>query len=68
MGYLCKYCGKEFETKQQLGGHSTYCEKNPKKQTNLEKLGVCRKNINYNNCNNILLAWRIFYLQIHNYK
>lgn len=40
--YTCKYCGKEFETKQQLGGHSTYCEKNPKKQVNLENLNKIR--------------------------
>ena len=45
--YTCKYCGKEFETKEQLGGHSTYCEKNPKKLVNLEILANSRKNINY---------------------
>lgn len=50
--YTCKYCGKEFETKQQLGGHSTYCEKNPKKLVNLENLANSRKNINYANQHN----------------
>ena len=36
--YACKYCGKEFNTKQQLAGHTTFCELNPNKQNNLEKL------------------------------
>lgn len=52
MSYLCKYCGEEFETKQQLGGHSTYCEKNPKRQANLENLAISRKNINYTDQHN----------------
>lgn len=27
--YTCKYCGREFETVQKLGGHVTQCDKNP---------------------------------------
>lgn len=27
--YICKYCGKSFETKQQLGGHINKCTSNP---------------------------------------
>ncbi len=30
--YKCKYCGKEFESKQKLGGHSIRCENNPANQ------------------------------------
>lgn len=27
--YICKYCGREFDTKQKLAGHVTHCDKNP---------------------------------------
>ena len=27
--FKCKYCGKEFETKQKLGGHIIWCKENP---------------------------------------
>ena len=27
--YICKYCGKEFEKKQQLAGHIIWCKENP---------------------------------------
>ena len=59
--YTCKYCGKEFETKEQLGGHSTYCEKNPKKLVNLEILANSHKNINYtkNTIKNIFVNFAI---------
>lgn len=30
--YKCKYCGKEFESKQRYAGHSINCEHNPKNQ------------------------------------
>ena len=30
--YKCKYCGKEFESKQKLGGHSSRCKDNPSNQ------------------------------------
>ena len=29
MCYKCKYCGKEFEKLQSLGGHTTFCKQNP---------------------------------------
>lgn len=44
--YKCKYCGKEFDNKQKLAGHSTFCKKNPKYNNNIEKLSENRgKNI-----------------------
>ena len=27
--FKCKYCGKEFETKEQLGGHIVWCKESP---------------------------------------
>jgi len=27
--FKCKYCGKEFKTKEQLGGHVVWCKENP---------------------------------------
>ena len=27
--YVCQYCGKQFNTKQQLGGHIIWCKENP---------------------------------------
>lgn len=27
--YICKYCGKSFQTKHQLGGHINKCASNP---------------------------------------
>jgi DNA-directed RNA polymerase subunit RPC12/RpoP len=27
--YICKYCGKEFDTPQKLGGHIIHCKMNP---------------------------------------
>lgn len=27
--FKCKYCGREFETKEQLGGHMNWCKENP---------------------------------------
>ena len=38
--YKCKYCGKEFETYQQLGGHVTKCTKNPNIIQNISKKQV----------------------------
>lgn len=29
--FKCEFCGKEFEKYQQLGGHKTWCDKNPNK-------------------------------------
>lgn len=33
--YCCKHCGKEFESRYQLAGHSTHCVKNPNYERNL---------------------------------
>ena len=38
----CKYCGKEFDNPQKLGGHVTHCKMNP----NYDK--------NKLNCNNFI--------------
>lgn len=35
--FKCKYCGKEFDTPQKLGGHITCCKFNPNKSKNLPK-------------------------------
>ena len=43
--FICKYCGKEFENKTKLGGHSTYCINNPNRENNLIKLKIAIKNI-----------------------
>lgn len=40
---VCKHCGKEFDDKRKLAGHSTYCEENPNREHNLEKLKENRK-------------------------
>lgn len=53
--YKCKYCGKEFETKEQLGGHIVHCVMNPNhnqyeetirigKSKNGKKLHICKCN------------------------
>lgn len=44
--YTCKYCGKVFSNKQQLGGHITFCELNPNKHHNLDLLHLARNNKN----------------------
>ena len=46
--YICKYCGKEFNSLTQLGGHTTFCKLNPKFEHNLKQLENARKNIDYN--------------------
>ena len=43
--YVCKYCGKVFDNKYQLGGHVTYCKKNPKYIANLENTKNAREHI-----------------------
>ena len=40
--YKCKHCGKEFDNKYKLSGHSTFCKKNPKYNNNIEKLSENR--------------------------
>ena len=42
--YKCKYCGKEFETLNQLGGHIGYCKLNPNKRTQ-EQINTINKKI-----------------------
>ena len=41
MSHICKYCGKEFETSQKLGGHVSRCSLNPNK--NQEKIQQKKK-------------------------
>lgn len=43
--FKCKFCGKEFENSQKLGGHTTYCEKNPNIEKNLDNLKIARENV-----------------------
>jgi hypothetical protein len=45
--FICKYCNKEFETKEKLGGHVSFCNCNPNYKENLLKLANSRKNIHY---------------------
>lgn len=48
--YICKYCGKEFETSRKLGGHTSHCSLNPKYKNTLDKINNTRKtNIDINN-------------------
>lgn len=43
--HKCKYCGKEFETKQKLGGHIIWCVKNPNVNKNRNNIVNTNKNI-----------------------
>ncbi len=45
--FKCHYCDKEFETKQKLAGHSTFCENNPNREHNLSRLNENRKKIKH---------------------
>ena len=45
--FKCKYCGKEFESKQKLGGHTTACKLNPNYENHLLQLKNARENIKY---------------------
>jgi len=45
----CKYCGKEFDNKQKLGGHIIHCEKNPNFENSKKQLELARKNIKFIN-------------------
>lgn len=42
--YTCKYCGKEFDSKQKLAGHVSWCDKNPNKRDK-DDLKKVRKSI-----------------------
>ncbi len=43
--YKCKYCCKEFESPQKLGGHIIRCKGNPKAKDNIVK---CNNFYNFN--------------------
>lgn len=43
--HICKYCNKEFETNQKLGGHIIHCKLNPNYEQSLKQLEEARKNI-----------------------
>ena len=40
--YICKYCGKQFETSQKLGGHTSKCKLNPKYDINVNTIAKSR--------------------------
>lgn len=50
--YICKYCGKEFETSQKLGGHVSKCKYNPNYNDNINKI-IFNRTININKENPI---------------
>lgn len=54
MMYKCKYCGKEFENKAQLGGHTVFCKSNPNRERNLKILNSNRTHIDYKNIHNTI--------------
>lgn len=45
MKYKCKYCGKEFDSKQSLAGHSSHCKLNPNYESNLKILEKARSKV-----------------------
>ena len=47
--YKCKHCGKEFDDKRKLAGHSTHCKLNPKYEHNMECLANARTHIKQHN-------------------
>ena len=44
--YKCKHCGKEFESKTKLGGHTVRCEKNPNSAKNKKAIAESHKHLN----------------------
>ena len=42
--YICQYCGKEFETGRQLGGHIVNCKLNPNSNKTRDKVSNTLKN------------------------
>lgn len=45
--FICKFCGKEFDSSAKLGGHIIHCKLNPNYEKNLK---ICTNNINKHNC------------------
>ena len=45
MKYACKHCGKLFEEKQKLGGHSRSCDMNPRHAEMLQQLAHARSQV-----------------------
>jgi hypothetical protein len=45
--FICKFCGKEFDSPCKLGGHVIHCKLNPNYEKNLK---ICTNNINKHNC------------------
>lgn len=48
MKYKCKYCGKEFDIKQKLAGHTSKCKLNPNYERNMKYLEDARSKIKMN--------------------
>lgn len=46
--FTCKYCGKQFYSKQKCAGHVSVCELNPNRNKHIEQLEQARNKINYN--------------------
>lgn len=44
--YKCKYCNKEFEKKEQLGGHIIRCNNNPNAENNKKHINESHKKFN----------------------
>lgn len=47
--FICKYCGKEFNSPYKLGGHIIHCKENPNYYKSVEQLNIARKNIKREN-------------------
>ena len=46
MKHICNFCGKEFQSNQELGGHVSRCQKNPNYERNKESIKKAKiKNI-----------------------
>ena len=44
--YICKYCGKEFDSGKKLGGHMVGCKNNPHKKSTIEKMSKTKSESN----------------------
>jgi len=47
--FICKYCGKEFESGASLGGHITHCKNGPHYEKSLQNLKNARNHIKIKN-------------------